>query len=648
MADLVRSWIRGSFDGAVALLKAAGDGACQAHFSWCSVGELSYRSRMKCSFLTLILSATLLTSLQAQSPQPEPELKDLNGFFPFHVPENIEAWESRAELLKQRVLVANGIFPLPERTPLNAVVHGKVERDGFTVEKVYLESVPGFHVTGLLFRPSGKNAKPGQKYPAVLSPHGHGGRLMDLGEEGVLKQIAEGGEKFADSGRFPKVARCVTLARLGCVTLLYDMIGYADNQQLSRQLGHGFSEQRPDFEGKDSWGLYSAQAEMRLQSIFGLQTWNSVRALDFLESLPDVDPKRIGVTGGSGGGTQTIMICAIDDRPVVAFPNGMVSSSMQGGCTCENASLLRIGTGNVELAALYAPKPQGMTSAEDWTKEMLVPGKGFPELKKLYTMYGKADNVFCADLRHFHHNYNYVTRALMYEQFNEHLGLGHSTPIVEQDFPRLTDAEHAVYDDKDHPRPEGGDAFERKLTRWLADESDKQLAALSAEERGEVVRAAWQTIVGIDDPIASATDVAWIKVSKEGDTATITLSAPPAMKETPTVANPREFAGYTHGYNHSVFAQRARQVLAQIRAANGAGKKVEIVAVDGAEPIALAAIAAAEAGQVNSLRLANDDFRFADITSYRDANFAPGAVKYGDLPGLIEAVGKSDTVVVIE
>ncbi len=596
---------------------------------------------MKCSFLTLILSATLFTSVQAQTSPPE--LKDLNGFFPFHVPESIDAWESRAELLKRRVLVANGLFPLPERTPLNAVVHGKVERDGFTIEKVYLESVPGFHVTGLLFRPAGENARPGQKYPAVLSPHGHGGRLMDLGEEGVLKQIAEGGEKFADSGRFPKVARCVTLARLGCVTLLYDMIGYADNQQLSRQLGHGFSEQRLGFEGKDSWGLYSAQAEMRLQSIFGLQTWNSVRALDFLESLPDVDPKRIGVTGGSGGGTQTIMICAIDDRPVVAFPNGMVSSSMQGGCTCENASLLRIGTGNVELAALYAPKPQGMTSADDWTKEMLVSGKGFPELKKLYTMYGKPDNVFCEDLRHFKHNYNYVTRALMYELFNEHLGLDHQTPIVEQDFPRLTDAEHAVYDE-DHPRPEGGDAFERKLTRWLADESDKQLAAMSADERGETVRAAWQTIVGIDDPIAPAGEVEWIKVSGDGDTTTLTLSAPPVINETPTVANKREFAGYTHGYNHSVFAQRARTVLAQIRAAN-AGGRIEIVAANGSEPIALAAVAAAEAGQVNSLRLGDDDFRFADITSYRDPNFVPGAVKYGDLPGLVEAVKSAATEV---
>jgi hypothetical protein len=597
---------------------------------------MRYTSPMKNALLTLFLLLTLLASAPAQSDAPE--LKDLNGFFPMQVPDSLEAWEKRAELLKRRVLVANGLFPLPERTPLKAVVHGKVERPGFTVEKVYFESVPGFHVTGLLFRPAGENARPGQKYPAVLSPHGHGGRLYQLSEERLKQDLENGGEKFAGSGRNPKIARCATLARLGCVTLIYDMIGYADNQQLSRELGHGFKTQRPDFEGKDSWGLYSAQAEMRLQSIFGIQTWNTVRALDFLESLPDVDPKHIAVTGGSGGGTQTIMICAIDDRPVVAFPNGMVSSSMQGGCTCENASLLRIGTGNVELAALYAPKPQGMTAANDWTKEMLVEGKGFPELKKIYGLYGKPENVICGDMLKYPHNYNYPTRKLMYEWFNQHLGLGHETPIIETDFEPLTDQEHAVYNDSTHPRPEGGDAFERKLTRWLADESDQQLAALSPKERGELIRSAWQTIVGIDDPIAPASEVTWIKTSDKDGTTAITVIAPPAIQQTPTVSNTREFAGYTHGYNHSVFAQRARQVLAHIHAAKAAGKKVKIAASAGAEPIALAACAASDAGTVASVQLAADDFRFADITSYRDPNFAPGAVKYGDLPGLVAAV----------
>lgn len=586
----------------------------------------------------LIPLLVLILSTRA-SAEGDGYLKDLNGFFPFNVPDTLEEWETRADLLRRRVLVSNGLFPLPERTPLNAVVHGKVERDGFTVEKVYFESVPGFHVTGLLFRPSGKNAKPGAKYPAVLSPHGHGGRLYDFGVEGVKKHLESGGEKYADSGRFPKVARCVTLAKLGCVTLLYDMIGYADNQQLSRELGHGFKIQRPEFEGKGSWGLYSAQAELRLQSIFGLQTWNSIRALDFLESLPDVDADRIGVTGGSGGGTQSIMVCAIDSRPVVSFPNGMVSSSMQGGCPCENASLLRIGTGNVELTALFAPKPQGMTAANDWTKEMLVPGKGFPELKKLYTLYGKPDQVICEDLLRFPHNYNYITRKIMYEWFNEYLGLGHETPIVEEDFPHLTAEEHAVYNDV-HPRPAGGDAFERKLTAWLAEQSDQQLAAMSPDERADTVKKAWQTLVGIDDPITDGETAEWISESTQGDITTLSLSAPPAMEQTPVVKNKREFAGYTHGYNHSVFANRARQVLSRIRAAEGKGHQVVLTAEAGSEPIALAAAVAAQGDAVKRISLANDTFRFSDIKSYRDVDFIPGAVKYGDLPGLIETAGQ--------
>ena len=93
----------------------------------------------------------------------------------------------------------------------------------------------------------------------------------------------------------------------------------------------------------------------------GLQTYNSIRALDWLCELPDVDPQRIGVTGASGGGTQTFVLGAVDPRPAVIFPAVMVSTAMQGGCTCENCCYLRMGTGNVELAGLFAPKPLGMT-----------------------------------------------------------------------------------------------------------------------------------------------------------------------------------------------------------------------------------------------------------------------------------------------
>src|ERR1041385_4242988 len=332
--------------------------------------------------------------------------------------------------------------------------------------------MPGFFVSGSLYRPKGKTGK----LPAVLNPHGHwaDGRFYD-NKNGITREIADGAERFEDSGRSPLQSRCVQLARMGCVAFFYDMIGYADSQQISQEIAHGFAKQRPEMNSRESWGLFSPQAEAHLQSVMGLQTWDSIRALDFLLSLPDVDPNRIGVTGASGGGTQTFILCAIDPRPTVAFPAVMVSTAMQGGCTCENASLLRVDTGNIEIAGLFAPKPLGMTAADDWTKEM--PTKGYPELQQHYRMMGAPDNVKLTPLLQFPHNYNYPSRAAMYEWMNRHLKLGASEPIVERDFKRLTIPEMSVWDDA-HPRPESGPEFERRLLRTMSEAAQKRIAEM--------------------------------------------------------------------------------------------------------------------------------------------------------------------------
>src|SRR5216117_3141992 len=100
---------------------------------------------------------------------------------------------------------------------------------------------------------------------------------------------------------------CVQLARMGCVVWQWDMLGNSDSQQLSMQLVHGFKTQRPEMNTTENWGLFSPQAEAHLQSVMGLQTWNSIRSLDFLLSLPEIDPSRIAMTGASGGGTQTML-----------------------------------------------------------------------------------------------------------------------------------------------------------------------------------------------------------------------------------------------------------------------------------------------------------------------------------------------------
>jgi hypothetical protein len=264
---------------------------------------------------------------------------------------------------------------------------------------------------------------------------------------------------------------------MGCVVWQWDMLGNADSQQLSSQLVHGFAKQRPEMNATENWGLYSPQAESHLQSTMGLQTWNSVRSLDFLLSLPEVDPERIAMTGASGGGTQTMLLAAIDPRLTLSFPAVMVSTAMQGGCTCENACLLRVDTGNVEFAALFAPKPQGMTTANDWTREMST--KGFPELKQLYAMLGAPDKVMLQRGEHFPHNYNAVSRSAFYGWLNRHFKLGAREPVIERDYDRLSREQLTVWDAQ-HPRPPGGPDFERELLRgWHAD-AQRQLRETSA------------------------------------------------------------------------------------------------------------------------------------------------------------------------
>ncbi|MEZ5330083.1 MAG: acetylxylan esterase [Verrucomicrobiales bacterium] len=435
------------------------------------------------------MSAEVPHALAAGSLPPDSRLeplKDLNGYFPFSPQESSAAWIERAEKLRQQLLVAVGLWPMPDRTPLNPIVHGLVDRGDYTVERVAIETLPGFYLTGSLYRPKGTHGR----VPAVLSPHGHwaDGRFYDNGVEATAKEIETGAERFAEGGRSPLQARMVQLARMGCVGFHYDMIGYADNTQLSYELAHRFAKQRPEMNTRENWGLFSPRAESHLQSIMTLQTWNSMRALDFVLSLPDVDGSRIGITGASGGGTQTFIMGALDPRPTVLFPAVMVSTAMQGGCTCENSTLLRIGTGNVEFAALAAPKPYGMTGANDWTVDMA--NKGFPELRKHIAMLGAEDHVHLTALNQFGHNYNSPSRHAMYHWMNQHLQLGIEEPIKERDFKRLTTEEMTVWDSA-HPRPESGDDFERRLLRRLHDDAQAKIAAAP-----DIARIGIETILG--------------------------------------------------------------------------------------------------------------------------------------------------------
>lgn len=435
----------------------------------------------------LVLSLCAATAMRAAAPRVLPAgklpndvrlqpLKDLDGYFPFTPPASKAEWEPRAERVRRQILVSQGLWPMPTRTPLNPVLHGQIDRGEYTVEKVYFESTPGFFVTGNLYRPKHVTGK----VPGVLFAHGHwaDARLAESPEARLRREIADGEERFEEGGRSQFQSMCVQLARMGCVVWQWDMLGNADAQQLSMALVHRFAKQRPEMNTLANWGLYSPQAEAHLQSAMGLQTWNSVRSLDFLLSLPEVDPERIAMTGASGGGTQTMLLAAIDPRVKLSFPAVMVSTAMQGGCTCENACLLRVGTGNIEFAALFAPKPQGMTSANDWTKEMAT--KGFPELKQLYTLLGQPDNVMLKRGEHFPHNYNAVSRCAFHTWLNRHFKLGQKEPVIERDYHPLTREELTVWD-AHHPAPKAADPdFERELLRWLHEDAQRQLAAEQA------------------------------------------------------------------------------------------------------------------------------------------------------------------------
>jgi len=423
-------------------------------------------------------------------------LKGEQGDFSFIPARTPEEWEQRKEYVRRMLRVTLGLWPMPTKSPLNPVIHGTIDRSDYTVEKVYFESIPGFYVTGNLYRPKGKAGK----RPGVLSPHGHfpGGRFLNAELKAVRQQIVQGAERFEEGGRSFMQSRCVQLARMGCVVFHYDMIGYGDSVQIPLNVAHRFSQLRVKFKETPALGFYSASAELHLQNPMGLHTYNSIRALDFLTSLPDVDPERIAVTGGSGGGTQTFMLCAVDDRPFVSVPVVIVSTTRQGGCTCENISGLRIGTYNLEFTALHAPKPLLLISADDDTRTM--PERGFPELMQHYRMLGAIQNVSHMALLQFPHNYNYVSRAAMYLWINKHFDLGFKEPIVESSYKQLTRGELSVWDDQ-HPRPENSPDFERKLLQWLTDNSRRQISVLvprdakSLERYRQVVGGAWDILL---------------------------------------------------------------------------------------------------------------------------------------------------------
>ncbi|MEO8522405.1 MAG: hypothetical protein ABI603_13645 [Acidobacteriota bacterium] len=535
-----------------------------------------------------VLGMVLVVSGLGSAGAQQRPLRTLDTVYEGPAYTSAAAWKARAGYLREHVLASAGLLPMPERTALRPVVFGELTHGDYTVSKVYFESLPGFFVTGNLYRPSGSGP-----FPAVLSPHGHWayGRLEN-------------------SALVSAPGRAINLARQGFVVFTYDMIGYND----SRQLPHTFGGRREAL-----WGL----------SLAGLQLWNSIRSLDFLETLPYVKREAIGVTGESGGGTQTFLLAAVDDRVAVAAPVNMISLHMQGGCLCENPPGLRLDTTNVEIAATIAPRPLLMVSATgDWTADTLE--KEYPAVRGIYSLLGAADQVHAVRVR-AEHNYNRESREAMYAWMARWLQHAPAdTVVAERNFTPDPLNDLLVFHGR--PLPDGALTADQVTAQWI-EAATRQLTSAPPETLALALRHA----LGYGDRRAPE------RTASRAAAPTVLLGSPDPDLEQQlrkagfavqaiafTTADAGAAATIKHfdTYNRTPAAQRAADIVAALEAHPGA-------AVVASGDAALAALLAAA---VVPLRAAVLDVQRFDASS--DADY----LAHLDMPGLRRAGGLQTAV----
>jgi len=294
-----------------------------------------------------------------------------------------EEWLAHRAGLRGQILRSLGLSPLPERVPLDPKVTGRIERDDYTIERVYYQVLPKVYASGYLYLPAKTarnrrgefqtrtSASQADRLPAVLNPHGH----------------------WVKGAVDPTVTtRCIALAKKGYVAFCPDSTHVADF----------------------ATGLCP----------IGLMTWNNMRALDYLASLDCVDPARIGCTGESGGGQQTMYLAALDERVKVAVPAVLVSYfrrilfvSEQAHCFCNHAPGIAGVTDEHEISAMIAPCPtRFITATGDWTKEF--PREEFPDIRHIFQLVG--GDVDCVQFDK-PHNYDQDSREQMYPWMNQYL-----------------------------------------------------------------------------------------------------------------------------------------------------------------------------------------------------------------------------------
>ncbi|AWV97296.1 alpha/beta hydrolase family protein [Arcticibacterium luteifluviistationis] len=321
---------------------------------------------------------------------------------------DLNSWEARAYKIKQQIISGMKLDEMPKiEGNFNPIIHGEQIMDGYKVQNIAIESFPGFHITGNLYLPlDGK-----ETHAAILSPHGH------LADKRYTHYIQKRG---------------AVLAKMGAVVFAYDMVGYGDSKQV----------------------------EHKMPIALTLQTYNSKRVLDYLISRPDVDAERIGMTGGSGGATQTFVLTAIDDRIKVSIPVVQVSAHFFGGCVCESGMPIHknedLQTNNVEIAAVAAPRAQLIISdGVDWTSN--TPRVEFPYISKVYEQYNAEHMVQNVHLAGEKHDYGYSKRVAAYNFFAKHLSLNYRAipydDAYDESFVKIVPKESLQVFNVEHPIP---------------------------------------------------------------------------------------------------------------------------------------------------------------------------------------------------
>jgi sugar phosphate isomerase/epimerase/dienelactone hydrolase len=288
----------------------------------------------------------------------------------------LEEWEKRKAELKPCLKEALQLTHLPALPNSKPIITPKRIYDGYTVENIALEILPGVWINGSLYKP----AKYKGKIPVILNPDGHWEK-----------------QRYRPDCQY----RCAAFAKMGAMAFSYDLFAWGESL-----LQFKFEDHRRSL-------------SMTIQAL------GSIRILDYLLAQKDADTSRVAITGGSGAGSHAVLMTALDDRIKVSAPVVAISSYFYGGCPCESGMDIHSCAGrtdNVEIAAMAAPRPQLLISdGGDWTDKM--PEHDFPYLQKMYSWYGKKDDVQNVHLPNDKHDFGITKRTPLYEFMAKYLNL---------------------------------------------------------------------------------------------------------------------------------------------------------------------------------------------------------------------------------